>query len=145
MKSIYIHAKHAVFISLMSFATMSNAADISIVASAKSAANPMTLEQAAQVFQGKASAFGDGKKTNLFDLTENSPLHAEFYSKVTGKDSAQLKAYWSRIVFTGKGLAPKEFADAGAVKKALAADPDAVGYMDSASVDASVKVLLKLN
>jgi hypothetical protein len=35
--------------------------------------------------------------------------------------------------------------DAAAVKKAVAADPKAVGYIDKADVDASVKVVLTLN
>ena len=52
---------------------------------------------------------------------------------------------WSRLAFTGQGQPPKELADAEAVKKAVAADPKAVGYIDKADVDASVKVVLVLN
>jgi hypothetical protein len=36
-------------------------------------------------------------------------------------------------------------ADAAAVKKAVAADPKSVGYIDKADVDSSVKVVLALN
>jgi hypothetical protein len=120
------------------------AADLCVLASAKSTAGPMTLEQASQVFQGKSGPYSEGRKINLFDLAEGQAMRADFYTKVTGKDQAQLKAYWSRLVFTGKGLAPKEFPDVAALKKALAADPDAIGYADCAAADASVKVLLKL-
>ena len=42
-------------------------------------------------------------------------------------------------------MAPKELPDAAAVKKAVAADPKAVGYIDSAAVDASVKVLVTID
>jgi hypothetical protein len=48
-------------------------------------------------------------------------------------------------MFTGHGQPPKVVADAAAVKKAVAADPKAVGYIDKADVDASVKVVLTLN
>jgi hypothetical protein len=48
-------------------------------------------------------------------------------------------------VFTGQGQPPKEVADPASVKKAVAADPKTVGYIDKSDVDASVKVVLSLN
>jgi hypothetical protein len=72
---------------------------------------------------------------------ESAPIRAEFYKKATGRDAAQIKALWSRLVFSGKAQPPKELADSAAVKKAVAADPKAVGYIEKAAVDGSVKVL----
>jgi ABC-type phosphate transport system substrate-binding protein len=36
---------------------------------------------------------------------------------------------------------PKEAGDSAAVKKAVAADPKAIGYIEKSAVDASVKVV----
>lgn len=116
-------------------------ADISVVVSSKSAATPLSADQVAQVFAGKASAFADGRKTRLLDLPDSSAARSEFYTKSAGRNISQIKAYWARIVFTGKGQAPAVVADADAVKKAVAADPNTVGYIDSGKVDASVKVI----
>jgi hypothetical protein len=58
------------------------------------------------------------------------PRSAQFYRKVTGQDLAQVKATWSRLIFTGRGLPPKELPDAEAIKKAVAADPKAIGYIE---------------
>lgn len=79
------------------------------------------------------------------DLAEGNPLREQFYKKLTNRDLAQVKAVWARIVFTGKGLSPAAQADAAAVKKAVIADPKAVGYIDKASADGSVKVVLTLD
>lgn len=79
------------------------------------------------------------------DLADGNPLREQFYKKLTNRDLAQVKAVWARIVFTGKGLSPAAQADAAAVKKAVIADPKAVGYIDKASADASVKVVLTLD
>jgi ABC-type phosphate transport system substrate-binding protein len=79
------------------------------------------------------------------DLPEGSPTRDTFYKKATERDAAQIKAVWARLTFTGKGQAPAELPDAAAVKKAVAADPKAVGYIDKAAVDASVKVVLSLD
>ena len=58
---------------------------------------------------------------------------------------AQVKATWSRIVFSGKGQAPKQLDDSAAVKKAVAADPKGVGYIEKSAVDATVKAVLTLD
>lgn len=58
---------------------------------------------------------------------------------------AQVKSTWSRIVFSGKGQPPKQLPDNAAVKKAVAADPKAVGYIEKSAVDGTVKTLLELN
>jgi ABC-type phosphate transport system substrate-binding protein len=64
---------------------------------------------------------------------------------VIGRDNAQIKAIWSKILFTGRGLPPKQLPDSEAIKKAVAANPNAVGYIEKSLVDASVKVVLTVN
>lgn len=98
-----------------------------------SAATP-SKEQIADVFLGK------NQSLTPIDQPESAPIRAEFYKKVTGRDLPQVKATWSRLMFSGKAQPPKEMADAAAVKKAVAADPKAVGYIDKAAADSSVKV-----
>ena len=78
------------------------------------------------------------------DLPEGNAIRDQFYTKLTGRDQAQIKAVWARVVFTGKGQAPLMLPDAAAIKKAVATDPKAIGYIDKAAVDGSVKVLMML-
>lgn len=67
-----------------------------------------------------------------------------FYTKVTSKNEAQLKSYWSGLVFTGKGQPlPSVGGDADVVAK-VAGEADAIGYVDAAAVNDSVKVLFTL-
>lgn len=106
---------------------------------ANPAVGPLSKDQVADLFLGKSQAF------TPIDQAEGSPIYADFYKKATGRDLAQVKSTWSRIVFSGKGQAPKQLPDAAAVKKAVAADPKAVGYIDKASVDGTVKVVLSLD
>lgn len=74
-----------------------------------------------------------------------SSIYAEFYKKATGRDTAQVKAIWSRILFTGRGVPPKQLLYSTAVKRAVAANPKAVGYIEKSAVDPSVKVILPLS
>jgi len=110
-------------------------AEVVVVVNPKAAEASMTKDQVAQFFLGKSSAM------TPIDQSEDSPQRAEFYKKVTDKDASQAKALWSKLVFTGKATMPKEVANSAAVKAAVTANPKAIGYMDKASVDASVKVV----
>lgn len=111
-------------------------AEVVVVVGAKSAAATMTNEQVAQYFLGKSTAM------TPIDQADGSPLRNEFYKKVADKEAAQAKALWSKLVFTGKATMPREVASSADVKKALAADPKAIGYIEKSAVDASVKVVL---
>jgi ABC-type phosphate transport system substrate-binding protein len=110
-------------------------AEVVVVVNPKAAEASMTKDQVAQFFLGKSSAM------TPVDQPDSAPIRAEFYKKVTDKDASQVKALWSKLVFTGKATMPKEAGDSAAVKKAVAADPKAIGYIDKGAVDASVKVI----
>jgi ABC-type phosphate transport system substrate-binding protein len=110
-------------------------ADVVVVANPKAAESSMTKDQVAQFFLGKSSAM------TPVDQPDSAPIRAEFYKKVTDKDASQVKSLWSKLVFTGKATMPKEVGDSAAVKKAVAADPKAIGYIEKSAVDASVKVI----
>lgn len=93
----------------------------------------------------KALYLGRNNELKPVDYAEASPIRSDFYAKLTGRDTSQVKATWARLVFTGKGRPPRQLPDADAVKKAVAADPKAIGYVDKAQADSSVKVVLTLN
>jgi ABC-type phosphate transport system substrate-binding protein len=129
-------AKAAVVAAVLTgLAASATAAEIVVIVNPKNPATRMFSEQAAQFFVGKSSLFTPIEHTE-------GPLRNEFSQKVLGKDISQVKAAWSKLVFTGKGTAPKEYASSAEVKKAVAADVNAIGYIEKSAVDDSVKVIL---
>ena len=75
------------------------------------------------------------------DQTAGTAVRDEFYVNFTGKTAAQIKAYWSKIIFTGRGQPPKAVSNSGEIKQLLTKDPSAIGYIERSAVDSSVKVL----
>jgi ABC-type phosphate transport system substrate-binding protein len=130
------HFKCAVVATTLSLTGLACHAQVAIIGAN---AAPITKDQLANIYLGRSF---DLKPV---DLPEGSPLREQFYKKATDRDQSQIKAVWSRIVFTGKGQAPIILPDAAAVKKAVSTDPKAIGYIDKASVDGSVKVVLSLD
>jgi hypothetical protein len=112
-------------------------ADVVVIVNPNAAAP--TKEEISDVYLGKTHSL------TAIDQPESAAIRADFYRKATGRDLAQVKAIWSRLVFSGRGQPPKEVPDAAAVKKAVASDPKAVGYIDTSAVDATVKVVLRLD
>lgn len=81
-------------------------AETVIIVSSKNPNTALTTDQAEKLFLGKINAFPDGSTAIPMDLPKGAERDA-FYSKLTGKNSNQLKAYWSKLVFTGSGPPPQ--------------------------------------
>ena len=128
----------ALFASAIAAAALPASAEIVVIVNKDNPASRMFSEQASQFFLGKSAMF------TPVDQSEGSKIRADFYQKVADKDPAQVKAIWSKLVFTGKATPPKEFKSNAEVKKAVADDPKAIGYIDKSAADDSVKVILTL-
>jgi len=129
---------HKLILASLLLASAPAQAEIVVVVNQANPASRMFTEQAAQFFLGKSNQF------TPVDQGKESAIRRDFYQKLAGKSLAQVEAVWAKIEFSGKGSMPKSYASDAAVKKAIAADPGAIGYIEKASVDDSVKVLLTL-
>jgi ABC-type phosphate transport system substrate-binding protein len=117
-------------------------AQVAVVVSPKSTVTTLTADQVSGIFLGKTNTLPSGATAVMVDLPESSATRELFYTKVTGKSGAQVKAAWSRLIFSGKATPPKELSSAADVKKFVAGNPDAIGYIEKSAVDGTVKVVL---
>ena len=100
----------------------------------------LNAKKVQRIFLGKEKKFSNGSPVMPFNQTTNA-LRGAFDSDVLGRSSTQVSAYWSKLVFTGKGIPPKELADDAAVIAAVAANAGAIGYVDSSAVTGDVKTI----
>jgi ABC-type phosphate transport system substrate-binding protein len=114
-------------------------AEMVVVVNARNPAASMTAEQVANIYLGKDGSFAP------VDLPESSPMRGEFYQKVAGKDAAQVKAIWARLIFTGKTQPPKEVGSSSDAVKQVAANDKGIAYVEKSAVDGSVKAVLTVN
>ena len=116
-------------------------AQVVVIVSAKNPVSKITPDQLSQIFMGQAATFITGGKAEPLDLPEASALRGDFYTKLIGKNPAQVKAHWAKQSFSGKGNPPAVIATPAEMVKKVAEHPKFIGYVDKAAVDASVKVL----
>jgi len=112
------------------------------VVSAVSPITALSKTQVVDIFLGKRTRFPDGTSAVPIDQVEGSSVREDFYSKFAAMSPAQLKAFWAKIIFTGRGQPPSNVASSTELKKLLLANPNAIGYMDQNMVDSSLKVVL---
>lgn len=127
--------------SLVTLPALAQSSDLVVVSSASKAPPKVSGDELSAIFMGTAKAFGNGERAVPIDQKAGTPAYAGFYQKAAGKTESQMKAYWSRIMFTGKGQPPQEGGDGAAVKKLISANPNMVGYIEASLVDASVRVI----
>ena len=132
---------HALAAAGLAAALPAYADDVVAVVSARSPITNLSTNQVADIFLGKSSRFPDGTPAVPIDLVEESPVRDRFYAQYAGKSAAQVKAHWSKIIFTGRGQPPRQAADSTEVKRIVTDNPHAIGYIDARQVDASVRVL----
>ena len=125
---------------LLSIAT-AQAEPIVVIVSATSPVAKLDKEQVANLFLGKSSSYPDGSAAVPIEQTDGAPAHEEFHKSITEKSASQLKSYWSKMIFSGKGTAPKEVASNAELLKLLASNPAMIGYVDKTAADKTVKVL----
>ena len=139
--TLFKHFKIGAIALALSLNVNAATAEVVAVVSAKSSVTSLSDNQVVDIFLGKVSRLPNGEPVRPIDQAEDSAVRDEFYAKFTGKSAAQVKAHWSKVIFTGRGNPPKEIGNDTEVKKFLAANPNAIGYIDAGAVDESVRVL----
>lgn len=121
---------------------LATAGELVVIVSSKSAVTSLRPEQVADIFLGQVANFPGGAEAVALDQEIGSPDRDEFYSKVTSKTRPLVKAYWTKMIFTGRGQPPKEVVGSAAIRKMVADNPTLIGYIDKSALDPSVKVML---
>ncbi|MDN3546118.1 MAG: hypothetical protein ACK4S6_15190 [Roseateles asaccharophilus] len=119
-------------------------AQVVVIVNPKSPLTTLSPEQASAVFLGKTSSLPGAGPAQPADLPDANAVRELFYTKAAGKTAAQVKASWARLTFSGKASPPKELSSAAEVKKHVAGNVDAIGYIEKSAVDNTVKVVLTI-
>ena len=118
-------------------------ADGVVVIVNKANTNPVDQALVAKIYRGEVKSWAAGGAIAAFDLPEDNLLREDFDSGIVGKSEASLKTLWSQNVFSGKAAPPHVAASDDEVKKAVAANKNAIGYIQSRSLDDSVKAVIR--
>jgi len=130
--------KHLLIILFTLFSSVS-LAGTSVIINPADAGAGLSQSDAKKIYLGKKKSLPSGAKADPVDQASGSAIRDGFLTTVVGKSESQYKSFWAKKVFTGKGKPPAEKLDDAAIKAYVASTPGAVGYIDSGSLDDTVK------
>lgn len=113
-------------------------AEVAIIVHPDNSAS-FTDDEIKRIFLGKTKSFPNGEKATPVTPEDNAAAD-DFNKKVLNKSSSQVKAYWSKLVFTGKGMPPKELTSGDLISE-VSSNPEFIGYIDASQVTDKVKVV----
>ena len=115
--------------------------EVVLVVSKKATVSALTRQQVADIFLGRTASYPNGMRVIPIDQQEGSDVREAFYHQYLGRSSEQVRAYWSKIVFTGKGSPPLEISSVERIKRIVRDNPNYIGYIDREVVDPSVRII----
>lgn len=119
-------------------------ADILVIVNAKNSVAALERKQIVDLFMGRVSAFPDQQRAQTLDLKTGTPLRADFYKRLTGKNEAQVDAYWATLIFAGRMSPPKQLADEKTLIEEVARNPGAIAYVTRQALPKDVKIVMEL-
>ncbi len=127
---------------ILSMFSLGLRADVAIIVH-PSNTSELTVSDISKIYFGKRKSFPSGEQVIAINLTEGTAVRDQFNREVLGKSDQQLKAYWSKLVFTGKGVPPNEVTKDATVISLVSSNPSMIGYVDASNVTDAVKVIHK--
>lgn len=118
------------------------AADLVVIVSARAPVTALRADQVADIFLSESNRFPDGGEATPVDQQVGTVLRDEFYEKVARRSPALMRAYWTKMIFTGRGQPPREVPGNAGVKKLVADNPGMIGYIDRSELDPTVRAVL---
>ena len=109
-----------------------------------SVTNPLTSlsrREVADLYLGATQRFPNGKDAIAIEQPASSPDRVLFFAQFVGLSEAQVRAHWSKLIFTGRGRPLREVANGEAVRALIAKDPRVLGYLPTSLVDARLRVV----
>jgi hypothetical protein len=103
----------------------------------------LSIEEVTQIYLRRKRFWDDGAVIVPLNLPSGAPLRARFSGRVLYPTETRLADYWNRQYFYGI-LPPATLASTEAVRRYVASDPNAIGYVPVSEVDGSVRVILHL-
>ncbi|MBM4255301.1 MAG: hypothetical protein FJ147_05325 [Deltaproteobacteria bacterium] len=97
----------------------------------------------AQIYLRRKRFWDDGTPIVPLNLPSQTPLRTRFSRTVLNQTDARLADYWNRLYYDGI-LPPATLASTEAVRRYVASDMNAIGYVPEGEVDGSVRVILSL-
>jgi len=114
-----------------------------IVVNADADIGQLSKKQVISLFLGRAKFLPSGEKAQALDFPIESTSRASFYHALTGKNIADIDAYWARLKYSGKASPPTPVDTDEQIIDVVSKVSAAIAYLPSAREDELQQMGLK--
>src|SRR5687767_13864465 len=141
MKRILIFT---MFLLATQFAPAADSPSIVVIVNPQSGVDKLSKDEVIDIFLGRYRKLPGGRVALPIDVSEASSERSRFYQMLVKKSSSEMSSYWARLVFSGQTSPPFQVPDAKTAIELVQSSPNAIAYVDRASLSANVKVVFEV-
>lgn len=117
------------------------AQDYKIIVNKSNPVSSMTKQEVSKMFLKKTLKWDNNQTVLPVDLTEDNPAWETFSKEIHRRDLKKVKAYWQKMIFSGRAVPPPEKVNESEVLAYVQSNPGAIGYVSASKQTGNVKVL----
>ena len=117
--------------------------DLVLIANADSGIEHLTKREVINIYLGRYRRLDTGSTAEPIDLSSKTDTKALFYRLLVDKNLAEINAYWSRLVFSGKTRPPQQVDNVDKVLEIVGNNRNALGYINRAAVNSQVIIVFE--
>jgi hypothetical protein len=125
-------------------AAANDAHSIVVIVNPTSGVDKLSKDEVINIFLGRYRKLPSGRVALPIDIAEAAAERPRFYQLLVNKTPTEMSSYWARLVFSGQTSPPFQVPDAKTALELVQSSPNAIAYVDRASVTANVKVVFEL-
>lgn len=119
-------------------------AQLVVIVNARAGVAELTRNEVVNIFFGRHRQYFNGTEAQPVDVAGVHAERADFYRRLVNKPLADIDAYWSRFIFSGKVRPPAQVRTPEEVVQWVADHPGGIGYARLHRADARVRVVYDL-
>ncbi|MGB0370301.1 MAG: hypothetical protein ACPGN3_03060 [Opitutales bacterium] len=134
--------KLVALLSILTLAFSANlvAADYLLITHPSNPVNSVSAKDVESILSGQNNRWESGSAVRLA-VYKGGDFHEATIKALTGRSGSQFKRFWKKLIFTGKGIAPKEQKDVAEMVDFVTSTENSFGYVP-AGQEGSAKVLI---
>jgi hypothetical protein len=118
-------------------------AELVIVTNQDSQISSLNHNEVKQLFSGQVRTLA-GNPVQPLDLPAKNASREKFYLHIMGRTPEQMRAYWTRLIFTGQGKPPREASSNHELKILLESSAEYIGYIEAEALTNNMRVLYRI-
>lgn len=132
-------------IALLALGARQACAELVVVTGQRSGVERLSKQEVIFLFMGRWRLLPSGILAMPIDQAIDSPERADFYRRLVNKEPSEIKAYWSRLVFSGGSRPPYATENREELVRLINSNPGVISYLDRSQVDSRLRIVFEFS